>query len=338
MRSRERAFTLLECLVVVSIIGMLVALLIPAVQSAREVARRATCLDHLRQIGLALGNHASSQGKFPAGARPANIPDAPTLAIGPPFSALAQLLGSLDEMPLFNAINFVDVRNPDRTWALASAGTPSNATAHQTMLAVFLCPSDAAALSPGVSYRACTGPVPFDIESDELGGGGAFPALQPLSPGEFRDGLSNVVGFSERSKGSDRKNYDASRDIRSIDGAGRIAWPDADTLASLCGSIVSDPSIFTTTGSFWIESGYEQTFYNHVMTPNAKVGDCTCDELNSHGRISGAAISARSLHPGGVHVLMMDGSTRFVRDGVTSAVWRALASRSGGEVVSSDSY
>lgn len=338
-KSCGRAFTLIELLVVVFVIGVLMALLIPAVQSAREASRRTTCLNHLRQIGLALGNHASSHGTFPADARPSRSSSDSSMAFGPAFSAVSQLLGSLDQAPLFNSINFLDVQASDRSWIYATADTASNATVRQVMLAEFLCPSDVSSLSPGISYRASTGPNPFDIESEIApGGGGAFPGLKALAPGEFRDGLSNVVGFAERSRGSGEKTYNASRDFRSIEGAGRITPPSSDALASLCGLIGPDPAILTTSGSYWIEAGYEQSLYNHVMTPNAKVGDCTYDNLDGLGRVSGAAISARSQHAGGVHCLMMDGSSRFVGDGVAPAIWRALATRAGGEVVSGDSF
>ncbi len=337
MKSRRRAFTLIECLVVVLIIAVLLALLIPAVQSAREAARRTSCLDHLRQIGLALANHVAQHGAYPAGVDPTDVPGSSLFSVGK-FSVHSQLLAGLDEKPLLNAINMQVLPIAAGSWSIARADFPENATARQTVVGVFLCPSDSANLTPGVSYRASTGPQPFDVESKLAdGGGGAFPSLLRLSPGEFRDGLSNVVAFSERSLGSGGKSYLWNRDLRAIERAGRIAPPDADKLATLCASTPPDTEFFARTGEFWIIGGYEQTLYNHVMTPNNKSGDCSCNSFSS-GRTSGAALSARSLHPGGVHCLMMDGSGRFIGDAITLAVWRALASRAGGEVVTADSF
>ena len=138
-RPHSRAFTLIELLVVISIIGVLIALLLPAVQSAREAARRAQCVNNLKQIGVALFNYESSVGTFPPGYidyqnNPNNTPD---LDMGPGWGWAAMMLPILEQQPLYNSINFslgiTVVSNP------ASA---ANSTAVVTSLAVFQCPSD----------------------------------------------------------------------------------------------------------------------------------------------------------------------------------------------------
>jgi prepilin-type processing-associated H-X9-DG protein len=287
---------------------------------------------------LALGHHSTDHGVFPAASKPSEIPGAPLFAAAIPFSVHSQILGSLESMPLFHSINFLNVPISTDSWDVASASSAANATARNTMLSIFVCPSDSISLSPGVNYRACVGPNPFDVEADIApGGGGSFPGLKSLSPNEFRDGLSNVVGFAERSRGSGVGSSSKNRDIHLVESANQIPFPDADKLASLCYSTPNDTIVFMKTGKFWIDSGYEETLYNHVMPPNKDVEDCSYDNFNA-GRISGAAVSARSSHSGGVHCLMMDGSVRFVGNTVALNVWRAIASRAGGEVVSSDSY
>ena len=118
-RSRA-AFTLIELLVVIAIIGVLVALLLPAVQSAREAARRAQCTNNLKQIGLALHNYAESVGALPAAQTP-----------GTSFSAIVALLPHLEQSPVYNAIN-MNLAND----------APANDTARVTVLSSMICPSD----------------------------------------------------------------------------------------------------------------------------------------------------------------------------------------------------
>ena len=123
----RRGFTLIELLMVVAIIGVLVALLLPAVQAAREAARRAQCKNHLKQIGLAMNNYHGTHGTFPPG-RMRSMVDGQ----GRCFSAYAHLLPYLDATPLYNQIDFNS--NPDDPAA--------NGIALSQTIPYFLCPSD----------------------------------------------------------------------------------------------------------------------------------------------------------------------------------------------------
>ena len=153
----KEGFTLIELLVVISIIAVLIALLLPAVQSAREAARRAQCVNNLKQIGLALFNYESSIGAFPPGYidyqnNPINTPD---LDMGPGWGWAAMLLPFLEQQPLYNSINFslgiTVVSNP---------ATAANSTAVVTSLAVFQCPSDGYNPQPCILYDSTfTNPI-----------------------------------------------------------------------------------------------------------------------------------------------------------------------------------
>ncbi|HWE39098.1 MAG TPA: DUF1559 domain-containing protein [Isosphaeraceae bacterium] len=337
----RRAFTLIELLVVILIIGVLMGLLIPAVQSARESGRRVECMNRLKQIGIALANHHAAHREYPAAMVPVEFDANGDRSAPDPLSVHVQLLPYLEQKPLYDSIN-ITYNNPR---IMFPAHGPENQTAEATVLSLFLCPSDSSSEGAGNNYRACTGPLPYQIDVAMVpGGGGAFPALgfRPTRDLDFTDGLSQTVGFSERLRGSGvGYSFNARRDFW-FSGAVQIRpTTDPDAMTRICSALSSTPADFwSKSGSTWMFGGYTDTLYNHVATPSGSPPDCsdTMPAADAPGMITGGDFSARSDHPGGVHALMMDGSVWFAKQGIEKAVWRALASRAGNEVISTGSF
>lgn len=318
--SHDRAalgFTLIELLVVMGLIGLLLSLMLPAVQSARETARRAACQNQLKQIGMAIANYADVHRCVPPAMAPYNT--------FPPFvqhykrnlSIHAQLLPLLEQSDVYSLID------QSETGDGASAEPPAsdvNAQLLKHRVAVFECPSDNVSAG-GTSYRACGGST--------RGSGIALLHGCPLK--RVTDGLSHTVFFSEKLVGDRNPGLftawrDEARFPEPVPGPPPDPEAIMNTLMARCNApasaLIGHQSFG---GSSWLFSGYSQTHYNHVFTPNSRIPDCD---------IGYRSIAARSLHPGGVNVLLGDGSVRFASDSVDLNVWRGLATIGGQEAVS----
>lgn len=305
---KKSAFTLIELLVVIAIIGVLVGILLPAVQKAREASRRTSCTNNLKQFGIALHAFHDTMGKFP----PAR--DAwPT-----PFSTHARLLPFVEMENAQNLIMFPDPSSP--TPGLTTS-TGVNQTAAQTVIKLFTCPSDAiqgkvpGSTFAGNNYVANVG---SGINNgDYVTGDGVFLLNRDVGFRDITDGTSNTAAFSESLMG-DAQTAAVTPQRQAVQLAA-----STPTAPGGCGS-----GPYTgNRGDRWINGGYLATTYNHFFTPNSKSYDC----LNAANNFGLKA--ARSLHPGGVSVTMCDGSVRFVIDQVDRTVWTAVATRFGGEVV-----
>ncbi len=351
----RRAFTLLECLVVIAIIGLLVALLMPAVQAAREAARRAGCSNNLKQIGLGLHNYLDAQGCLPIGRM--KTFDPLYAGANPPCTSkffdrsfLVAILPYLEQGSLYNAIN---------QGRLITGVT--NTTVFGVSVRVFACPSDPGAsvrdMNPNAfadrglkdppggpfrmaftSYSGCFGSLSTDAYPDPADGcvvapqkvaqvNGCFHDRSPVTLASVSDGLGNTIFVAEKATNSYLK-LDTPTVIYGVWNGWYCTGSWGDTL-------------FTT---FYPPNGYKTA---NGSRPDIQFRD------------------ASSFHPGGLNALMGDGSVRFIKETVQSwpldlingepagigrapggwwtnlpkmGVWQALGSRNGGELVDSASY
>jgi prepilin-type N-terminal cleavage/methylation domain-containing protein/prepilin-type processing-associated H-X9-DG protein len=341
--SGTRGFTLIELLAVLAITALLVGLLLPAVQSAREASRRTECASHLKQLGLALAAYESCHRYFP-GVETVSWHSGVKYYSNHAYSPLARMLAELEQTPLFNASNLIDeATRPDALWA--------NQTSMNSTLSIFLCPSDAALPLPGygrVNYRFNLGPGPWFAPADlkEAAWDGPFTTHRFYTAASFTDGLSQTAGASERLQGSWVKESWSTGDyiLTGVGDSllGHISGPlTIDWVVSVCRSASHSLPIEVRSGESWFLSGYHFTDYNHCAPPNAHIPDCSLYSLADTLQwrtLQEGVFTARSAHPGGVNTAFMDGSVRFVHDSVNLPVWRALATRARGDLASGDGY
>jgi prepilin-type N-terminal cleavage/methylation domain-containing protein/prepilin-type processing-associated H-X9-DG protein len=334
VRRQRPGFTLIEVLVVIAIIGLLVALLLPAVQSAREAARRMQCTNNLKQIGLALHQYHDSVGSLPWGEGPNDWNN---------WSAHAMLLPYLEQGAVFNAINFANYVLPPDNFALP--GDPANdrnVTALLTRLNILLCPSDLDRLTaPHGHVNYCTNAGTGHDFAPKGPPSGLF-AQVPYSPGAVSfqsiiDGLSQTAALSERVKGVGNQSdaYDPLTPSSSLVEGYGLQAATADYYRA-CSKTAPVPGIALHLnpgvgglGAYWFYGGPMSSRYNHIMPPNT----WSCGSEQSDG-----AYTASSRHPGVVNVLFADGSTRAIKATIAVPVWWALGTRAGGEVISADAY
>jgi len=331
----KSGITLVEVLVVSAIVALLIGILLPAVQSARESARRATCASRLKQIGLALNLHHGSFNRYPAAIlADGDFPNGSQFAISPPFSAYAKLLPYIEQNPLYNNINFE--RNSNYLiYSPAAAISPRNSTCLNTPIATLACPSDPAARGPAASYRFCIGSSPDVSENSRPpGGGGAFPGLTTTSAPSVTDGLSNTIGLAERLVGSGNdRGFDPRRDFwfTSVSSF-RVPYTN-DDMVDVC-SVTPPylPSYYSSMGQHWLIGSFTSTLYNNCAVPNWPSSDCS--SASALPAVAPGVFSSRSDHPGGVNGVFLDGAVHFIRDGISPAAWRALSTRSANDLSS----
>lgn len=321
MGKRKAGFTIIELLLVISIIAVLVALLLPAVQQAREAARRTQCRNHLKQIGLALHNYLTQQGKFP----PSFCADPDTT--GGEWSIHARLLPHLEQAGLHDLIDFADTYG---------SGDSATIAVRTTRVAPYLCPSevrDEARTDSGgnatdypVNYGFNCGTWRVWDNTAKTPGDGAFAPNCAFAPAAIMDGLSNTLAAAE---------------VRAFthylrDGSGGMATaPPAFLISTLGGD-------FKHTGhTEWVDGRVHQTGFTTTFTPNTNVHHVvgglaydidytSCREDKPASVCTGptyAAITSRSHHTGMVNVLLMDGSVRSVADSIDATTWQRLGSR-----------
>jgi prepilin-type N-terminal cleavage/methylation domain-containing protein/prepilin-type processing-associated H-X9-DG protein len=352
----RQGFTLIELLVVIAIIAVLISLLLPAVQSAREAARRAQCINNLKQIALAAMNYHDQNGTFPIGS-----PMKPDIMFGWLFvedqSIFVSMLGQFEQQPLYNAMNFS-----------RSIYSGTNRTVYMTGVATLWCPSDGQIAgkvghagkygdNPDLayaftSYAGCTGTwfaeplfycnviAPAQMSScpqfAPLNGSinGVFRYSDAATIAKITDGTSNTIFFGERANG-------------------------------LFGKYTSGTTTTDLSGCFdwWGDGVSSDTLFNSLypINPFKKISDANQEYNYSYVE------AASSFHPGGANFAFCDGSVKFLKDSISTwgfnpatgypngvtdngkgvqviapgtqmGVYQALSTKAGGEVVSADAY
>jgi len=343
---RRRGFTLIELLVVIAIIAVLIGLLLPAVQAAREAARRAQCVNNLKQIGLALHNYNDTLGSFPPGG--INDPG----WNGTWWDWLAFTLPQMEQGPLYNAINF---SLPNINQQSANFAADPQGTVYRSVIGSFLCPSDPVAGTGivnnlswltaggnwdliGRQYSAAvtcyvgnwgdmkTGNSTFDFYSSESPVGtrpnwgceGKFRGIfgdcsngQTVSLREITDGTSNTLLVGESSPNMN----------------GALAWVNGD-------------NVWATTV---LPLNWKSQLKDGQVDPTDGT-TCNLDQLNNFSqalhcwRNQTVNWGFKSYHPGGANFVFCDGSVRFLKQSISPRTYNALGTRAAGEVVSSDSF
>ncbi len=323
-RRAHRGFTLIELLVVIAIIAILIALLLPAVQQAREAARRSSCKNNLKQLGLALHNHHEAFGYFPSQRDDENAPVDPAEKQFYRWSFLALLTPYLEQSNVYNAI---DLAEPLIVLAPFPTINPNLAAEVSTQVPTFLCPSDThervSADWGATNYVGSQGSGANGGVYDQ--GNGAFFIDSRTRTRDVTDGLSNTVFMSEHLIGSGAA--DSTRGVANTTNERVLASVWNATAPTVEDSWCLDDSsqVLFGRGEKWADGSVNDTGYNHFRTPNSDVNDC-------YSRFA-AHKSARSRHTGGVNVLLGDGAVRFVGENVNLETWRRLGNREDGEVV-----
>ncbi len=293
------AFTLVELLVVIAIIGILVALLLPAVQAAREAARRMQCTNHLKQWGLAMHNYENANKVFPAGvirgssATVTSDGNAGTNGVNRRQTFVVSLWPYFEQQALTDAYDF--------NFSFYAA---KNRPAVMAQVPMYFCPSDRKGYWKGDQYTRSRGNYLVNwgagrYQQDDSGYlQSAFGVNRWTAHGDIRDGTSNTIFMSEI----------------------MMALRDAD---------------FDFRGDF-INDDISCSQFMTVNTPNSGVDQTVCVDLVKPGPClstqSPTRVSARSNHSGGVNVLLGDGSVRSVTSSIDALVWRAAGTMAGSDV------
>ncbi|QDT25351.1 DUF1559 domain-containing protein [Gimesia panareensis] len=299
---RRQGFTLIELLVVIAIIAILIALLLPAVQQAREAARRSTCKNNLKQIGLALHNYHDASLTFPA----SHIRTVANSWLSSQIGWQARILPYVDQANLYNMVD----------WSIQPGNTgTANTTVMKTELPVYRCPSDPG--DRGSTGQSGYGPTNYVVCSAQYGdfaaGGTAFAdngkSIMFLNSAtrmrDITDGTSNTMIASECKVGYEYASANA-------------------TSGTVCTGTANQKLRGYTW--FWGQAMHMWS-YSTLIGPNSQLLEC------SSGTGGPALMGARSTHVGGVHVLFADGRIQFISENINLGTWQNLGHKSDGNII-----
>lgn len=310
----KRGFTLVELLVVIAIIGVLVGLLLPAVQAAREAARRMSCSNNMKQLGLGLHNYHATHNTFPAGHMESGN-DGPSFRHQ--FSWMTYLLPYIEQTAVYDMIDFtqIDLR-------LNASSNPAFQPAGNTLVPTFICPSDPVGkVNPDwapTNYLGNQGTLCYLRGKN---GNGIFGHGSWMKIRDIQDGTSNTIALGEILKGDFtpatlRDNY-----IRVPRGSGGGATAaDIDTCQTF-------PANSSDLGNVWLGGQPQHNMFSTNRGPNDRRFDCVAPNNGCTN------FASRSQHAGGAQFTLADGSVRFITETLDIQVFHALGTRNGGEVV-----
>lgn len=345
----RRAFSLVELLVTISIIATLVGMLLPAVQSAREAARRMSCVNNQKQIGTALHLYHDANNRFPQGAGYTQESNG-----CPPRTG--RYVWTFKIMPFLELGNVAALINPG-SWnggGPNQGGDSKTLEAFQTPIPAFQCPSDFHTLVNQTitftwvnhtqsNYVACFSPHGFQVEPEA---NETCLILQALNGGQRTTANPTVISESPFQTLPGRSLFNffgVRRSLKDVtDGTSQTV-----AVSEVIAGDASKPNNTDHRGLWWLDQG---AGYSHWMTPNSpepdRIGECpgvtdfVSTKPGHRGFVTGPGgwgawmFAARSAHPGVVVALFADGSVRAVSDYVASSVWTALGSMNGGEQAS----
>ncbi len=323
IRENRRGFTLIELLVVIAIIGVLIALLLPAVQAAREAARRAQCVNNLKQHGIAAHNFHDTQGQFPSSIRPAGLTPLPRIA------------GTIFLLQYIEGGNIYNSFNQSLTW-----GTPENSTSVLSRINTFLCPSTPAPpdrldgipeITPWTATVTAVTDYSPTVSVDnrlvaarivDIAGPGMLVKNDKPRIADVTDGTSNTIMYAES----------AGRPFRYVKG----------------GKVVGTVTTNRVNGGGWSRPASDFSLDGSNGGGTALPGPCPLNCTNGEDFANTAfphpyygtegTSEAFAFHPGGANFAFGDGSVKFIKETVGMRTFAALVTRAGGEVISADAY
>jgi prepilin-type N-terminal cleavage/methylation domain-containing protein/prepilin-type processing-associated H-X9-DG protein len=325
LKPRTRAFTLVELLVVIAIIGILIALLLPAVQAAREAARRSQCTNNIKQLALALHNYHDSYKRFPSGSTKLSADQGAPTDMGQ-FSWIVKILPYIEGTSLHDLVDY--------QWADTSVGT--GGTPHPSRLAglfaqplsVVYCPSDdMTPVTNGTIDSFPAAPQGF-APNNMVGCSGSDMYFKATNNGpnnrrglmeknfwpsfaSVKDGTSNTMAISEC-----LTNEPFMLDIETADIGGCMAGTDGQVLSSSGNK----------RGKSWAQGNDSE---NHLFNTLIPINDKLTENHECLVNTYVGAYAARSHHPGGVNVGMVDGSVTFATETFDIDLWRAASTIAG---------
>jgi prepilin-type N-terminal cleavage/methylation domain-containing protein len=312
--TRQSGFTLIELLVVIAIIAVLITLLLPAVQQAREAARRTQCKNNMMQIALALNNYMMAHEALPPGTQNVSGPIQSKEGAGYHMSWMTQILPYLEQQNVYNHIDFNK-----------SVYDPANVPARQQRINSFLCPSDGSSgVSPTAGITSYYG-IHNDFETPiDVNQNGVMFLNSSIRYEQITDGSSNTIYVAEcrLNTGSDLGWMSGTRSsLRNL----VVATPNNPPAAA--------PSSNDPAGGPIAASQPEATFRLHATSLSNINGSNLRQELADMEAGREFVGGPSSFHVGGGHFVMGDGAVRFISQNIDPKTFRNLGHRSDGEML-----